>query len=235
MACRAFRGTANFGADAVMAREPIEREAKHDLRGALRPAALPFDGLQAFQETAHIQEYAREFRADSFECCAHALFRREHRIAESTRARTGRAPALRDRRDPVRGDARRQSGAREVRTQALACLKLRGIDERFSARPAPLREPGERAFRLIREHGINRIVANFFPRHDAAMLQKKRLFAGQKPRKMRASGLRQRNALSLASHEIGGYEHYEAACGNRQTAMTRFEFHPMIMNALATG
>lgn len=49
-----------------MAREPIEREAKHDLRGALWPAAFLFDGLQAFQETAHIQEYAREFRADSF-------------------------------------------------------------------------------------------------------------------------------------------------------------------------
>ena len=74
MAGRDTRRSADFGADAVMAREAIERKTKHDLRGALRPVALALDELKPFQETAHIEQHAREFRPDGIQRRAHALF-----------------------------------------------------------------------------------------------------------------------------------------------------------------
>ena len=85
-----------------MAREPIERELQHDLGRARRPGAFAFDILEAFEETADIEQQPAEFRPGRVERLMHALARGDHGLGEGRGAlAAGTAAAGRYRARPV--------------------------------------------------------------------------------------------------------------------------------------
>ena len=141
---------ARFARIAVMAREPVERELQHDLGRARRPGAFALDVFQALEEAADVEQQAGEFRADRIERLMHALARRDHGLGESAGAlAAGAAAAGRDRARPVRGGARHQMGAGEIRAQPFAGLQLMRRDQGAAVAATAAREPGQRAFRLV--------------------------------------------------------------------------------------
>ncbi len=118
---------------------------------------------------------------------------------------------MHDRRDPVRGHARRESGTGEVRAQPLAGLKLRGVNQRLAAGPAPPRKPRQRAFRLVEKYSAYRIVARAFTRNDPFVLHQKRIAFREQPREMRFARRGQRDRSALARHKVVADELREAA------------------------
>ena len=66
-----------------MARQPVERELQHDFGRARRPGPLAFDIVEAFEETANIEQQPAEFGPGRLERLMHALARGDHSLGEA--------------------------------------------------------------------------------------------------------------------------------------------------------
>jgi hypothetical protein len=143
-----MRAAARFGAEPIVARQPIEPELQHHLGGARWPATLALDIGQPFEEAAHIQQEPRKFRTNRIQRLPYPLARSNHCFGESRRL-TSTAMAIGHRGAPARGGAWHQLGARELGSQPFSGLQLYRRNEEAAIASLTAGEPGKRALRLI--------------------------------------------------------------------------------------
>jgi hypothetical protein len=110
-----------------VAREAVEREREHDARGARRPAPLAFHRFEPLEKTADVEQETGKLRPDGLKGAGHSLLGGHDKIGKSGRSvAAAAAAALRNRRDPVRGHARRQPArvkSARRRSPAASCSK----------------------------------------------------------------------------------------------------------------
>ena len=67
-------------AQAVMPRQPVQRQLQHDLGRSQRPAAFALDLLEAAQETAYVHQQSGKFRPAGFHCKPYPLPRCDDQV-----------------------------------------------------------------------------------------------------------------------------------------------------------
>jgi hypothetical protein len=157
-------------------RRPVECELQHDLGRTRRPSPLAFDVLEAFEETADVEQQTAELGTGRVDRLMHALTRSNHRVGKIRALSADRSAApRRNRAHPVRRGARHHMGAGEIGTQLFAGLELMRLNQGAPIAATPSRQPGEWAFCFV---DINFRAAEFgrdLPLGKFQMLAAKRI------------------------------------------------------------